>query len=109
MNPIAAIVAFFTERLASWGAKAVEFFSKKAALAALLAAMATMVVVFTSTINGLLSGLVAAAPSNSWIAFGLGLLPSNTTAIVVTIAAAKSAQWVFIWQMNVARSTFEAK
>ena len=43
------------------------------------------------------------------VVFGLSLLPRNTPDVIAMIGVARSAQWLFIWQMTVARSAFDAK
>lgn len=71
--------------------------------------MTTMVVAFTSAINGVLAGISTSSVANGYILFGLGLLPSNTGACIAAIGVAKAAQWLFIWQMALARSAFDGK
>lgn len=103
------LIAFLVEKVGEFFAKIVAFFSRKAAVAALILAMTTMVVTFTSAINGVLGGISTSSLANSYILFGLGLLPSNTAACISAIGVAKAAQWLFIWQMALARSAFDGK
>lgn len=103
------LIAFLIEKVGELFAKIVSFFSRKAAVAALILAMTTMVVTFTSAINGLLGGISTSPSANAYILFGLGLLPSNTAACISAIGVAKAAQWLFIWQLSLARSAFDGK
>lgn len=103
------LIAFLIEKIGELFAKIVSFFSRKAAVAALIIAMTTMVVTFTSAINGVLGGISSSSVANGYILFGLGLLPSNTAACISAIGVAKAAQWLFIWQMALARSAFDGK
>lgn len=102
------LVAFIIERLGMFFSKIVGFMSKKAALVALLAAISVMVVAFTTALSGVLASATASV-SHPLIIFGLSLLPSNTTTVITLIGTARAAQWLFIWQVSVARATFDAK
>ncbi|RQM71372.1 hypothetical protein [Aeromonas enteropelogenes] len=102
------LIGLLIERLGAFFAKIVGLMSKKAAVVALLAAMAIMVVSFTAALNGILSNLTTGV-NQPLIVFGLSLLPSNTPDVIGFIGAARAAQWLFVWQMSVARSAFDAK
>ena len=102
------LIGLLIERFGAFFAKIVGLMSKKAAVVALLAAMSLMVLTFTSSLTGLLA-LVTASVSHPLIIFGLSLLPSNTADVIGIVGAARMAQWLFIWQMSVARSAFDAK
>lgn len=103
------LIAFLIDKIASFFAQLVGFFSKKAAVAALILAMSTMVISFTLIMNGFIANVSNSPLTNSYILFGLGLLPSNASFCIGVIAAAKAAQWVFIWQMSLARTAFSGK
>lgn len=103
------LIAFLIDKIGSFFAQLVGFFSKKAAVAALILAMSSMVIAFTAMMNGYIANVSSSPLTNAYILFGLGLLPSNASFCVALIAAAKATQWVFIWQMNLARTAFSGK
>ncbi|WP_421211036.1 hypothetical protein [Aeromonas sp. 600479] len=102
------LIGLLIERLGSFFAKIVGLMSKRAAVVALLAAMGLMVVTFTSALSGLLQNMTTGI-NQPLVVFGLSLLPRNTPDVIAMIGVARSAQWLFIWQMTVARSAFDAK
>lgn len=102
------LIGLLIERLGSFFAKIVGFMSKRAAVVALLGAMGIMVVTFTSALSGLLQNMTTGI-NQPLVVFGLSLLPRNTPDVIAMIGVARSAQWLFIWQMTVARSAFDAK
>lgn len=102
------LIGFLIERFGSFFAKIVGFMSKKAAVVALMASMSIMVVAFTSALSGILANLTTGI-NQPLVVFGLSLLPSNTPEVLGFIGAARAAQWLFVWQVNVARSAFDAK
>ncbi|WP_290437856.1 hypothetical protein [Aeromonas caviae] len=102
------LIGLLIERLGSFFAKIVGFMSKRAAVVALLGAMGIMVVTFTSALSGLLQNMTTGI-NQPLVVFGLSLLPRNTPDVIAIIGVARSAQWLFIWQMTVARSAFDAK
>lgn len=103
------LFAFIIDKLGAFFAQIVGFMSKKAAVAALILAMTTMVVAFTLSINGLIGSVSNSSLSHPLILFGLGLLPSNAGFCIGVIGAAKAAQWLFIWQLSIARTAFSGK
>lgn len=102
------LIGLLIERFGSFFAKIVGLMSKKAAVVALLAAMGVMVVAFTSALTGLLENITTGI-NQPLVVFGLSLLPRNTPDVIAMIGVARSAQWLFIWQMTVARSAYDAK
>ncbi|PKQ77762.1 hypothetical protein CJP16_11340 [Aeromonas sobria] len=102
------LIGFLIEKLGSIFGKVVGLMSKKAAVVALLAAMSLMVIAFTSALSGILANLTTGI-NQPLVVFGLSLLPSNTPEVLGFIGAARTAQWLFVWQMTVARSTFDGK
>ncbi|HHQ4521739.1 TPA: hypothetical protein ACSP2U_003826 [Aeromonas veronii] len=102
------LIGLLIERLGSFFAKIVGLMSKRAAVVALLASMGLMVVTFTSALSGLLQNMTTGI-NQPLVVFGLSLLPRNTPDVIAMVGVARSAQWLFIWQMTVARSAFDAK
>lgn len=102
------LIGLLIERLGSFFAKIVGLMSKKAAVIALMAAMSIMVVTFTSALSGILANLTTGI-NQPLVVFGLSLLPSNTPEVLGFIGASRTAQWLFVWQVTVARSAFDAK
>lgn len=93
------LIGLLIERLGSFFAKIVGLMSKRAAVVALLAAMGLMVVTFTSALSGLLQNMTTGI-NQPLVVFGLSLLPRNTPDVIAMIGVARSAQWLFIWQMT---------
>lgn len=102
------LIGLLIERFGSFFSKIVGLMSKKAAVVALLAAMGVMVVAFTSALTGLLENITTGI-NQPLVVFGLSLLPRNTPDVIAMIGVARSAQWLFIWQMSVARAAYDAK
>ncbi|MFQ2906276.1 hypothetical protein ACK3YP_03500 [Aeromonas allosaccharophila] len=102
------LIGLLIERFGSFFAKIVGLMSKKAALVALIAAMSVMVVTFTAALTGILANLTTGM-NQPLVLFGLSLLPSNTPHVMALIATARTAQWLFIWQVSVARAAYDAK
>ncbi|EPX9363624.1 hypothetical protein ACW6B7_001374 [Aeromonas veronii] len=102
------LIGLLIERLGSFFAKIVGLMSKRAAVVALIGAMAMMVVAFTAALSGLLENITTGI-NQPLVVFGLSLLPRNTPDVIAMVGVARSAQWLFIWQMSVARSAFDAK
>ena len=102
------LIGLLVERFGSFFAKIVGLMSKKAAVIALMAAMSIMVVTFTTALSGILANLTTGI-NQPLVVFGLSLLPSNTPEVLGFIGAARTAQWLFVWQMTVARSAYDAK
>lgn len=102
------LIGLLIERLGSFFAKIVGLMSKKAAVLALIGVMSIMVVTFTTALSGILEN-VTTGINQPLVVFGLSLLPRNTPDVIAMIGVARSAQWLFIWQMTVARSAYDAK
>ena len=75
------------------------FLARKATFsAAYIAIYLVLVVAFIAVVQGLLSSIVAAVPSNSFLLAGLSLLPSNTGTCISLISTAHVAAWAFTFK-----------
>lgn len=98
--------------LAALVTKILEFFGTKLAKKLLLAGTAVGMLVALAAamalaINGFFIALAQSHPGG-WIAFGIGLLPGNTSACVSAVAWSYASAWLYRQQTWATRLTVQA-
>jgi hypothetical protein len=78
-----------------------EFMTKKIAMvAAAVTALTAIMATFKVAIDAALNAITAITPTGAFL-FGLGLLPSNTTACITAILTAQTASIIYIYWRNI--------
>jgi len=91
------IVTFFTTIFGGVTSLITLFLARKATFSlAYIAIYIVLTGVFIASINSLLAGVAATAPSSGLINAGLSLLPSNATQCIGIVSAAHIASYLFV-------------
>jgi hypothetical protein len=97
-----ALVSSLTRLFGSLTTATAYFLQRKLMFAtAYVAAYIALVVVFATSINGLLSNVANSVPSHSLLQAGLSLVPANSGFLLAQISAAYLASWIYSFHLNV--------
>jgi len=82
---------------------------KKAVTLLYLAAFAGIVTILYNALKGSFNGLTASLPADSYLRFGLSLLPDNSFTAVTLISSAHAARWVALFNAKYIATLYESQ
>jgi len=82
---------------------------KKAVTLLYLAAFAAIITVLYASLKGAFNGLTASLPADSYLRFGLSLLPDNSFTAVTLISSAHAARWVALFNAKYISTLYQSQ